>query len=221
MILFRGRCLVMEQLLRFLSKRRARTRIAMRYEEYLIRYTDLQWMPYHRTDWWIATSPNTFMTFVICIPSNDLASTRFDATHFEVQQPYSFIRLMQRRVQVIDSRANASTTSACFTQLGYRVQKPVVRTVIETASEYDTEIELTCPTSNATIHYTLNGSIPTKHLDSVEVRVSNKRGECEWTVRSLNVDIWSYGQSSSIGARFTCFTCLCIRTSEIIQWYCH
>ena len=46
---------------------------------------------------------------------------------------------------------------------GNRVQEPVIKSDIETVSDYDTQIELSCANSNAAIHYTLDGSIPTKH----------------------------------------------------------
>ena len=60
-----------------------------------------------------------------------------------------------------------------------QVQKPKIIEEFDPVSEFNTPIQLACPKHrNATIYYTLDGSLPTRHYDNVQVN-NNKRNNTQ------------------------------------------
>jgi hypothetical protein len=50
-----------------------------------------------------------------------------------------------------------------------RVQEPHVIEEIDTVSQYGTQVHLKCVNQDATIFYTLDGTLPTRRYDNVHV----------------------------------------------------
>jgi len=57
-----------------------------------------------------------------------------------------------------------------FIYIEKRVQEPELIEEIDTLSQYGTQVHLKCSNQDATIFYTLDGSLPTRHYNSVQVK---------------------------------------------------
>lgn len=60
-----------------------------------------------------------------------------------------------------------------FANTEKRVQRLELLEDIETVSQYGTRIRVKCPDEDATIFYTLDGTLPTRRYQNVHVRLKN------------------------------------------------
>jgi len=55
------------------------------------------------------------------------------------------------------------------------LQEPQIKEDIDVTSDLGTQVHLTCPNRYASIYYTLDGSLPTRHFDNVHVNNNEKK----------------------------------------------
>jgi len=55
------------------------------------------------------------------------------------------------------------------------LQEPQIKEDIDVTSDLGTQVHLTCPNRYASIYYTLDGSLPTRHFNNVQVNNNEKK----------------------------------------------
>ncbi len=112
------------------------------------------------------------MVYIIYIHLINVDNLLFDRIILMIQQLFLFIRMISFEVKVRNRSFSfpLNYVNSYILCKEKRVQGLELIEEIDTVSQYGTQVHLKCSSEDATIFYTLDGTLPTRHYDNVNVK---------------------------------------------------